>query len=804
MSLQFKKDQLLSLKSIWLIALLFFAGNSYAQSVNPDTISSRFSEFSKKNLREKIYMHTDKDLYLSGEIVWFKIYEVGAAGNVPLDFSKIAYAEILDKDQKPVMQAKISLANGNGNGSLHLPADLSSGTYRIRSYTSWMKNFSPDYFFEKPIQIVNTLAKPEKRVIAKSTEYDIQFFPEGGNMVEGLMSKVAFRAVDNNGKGVDFAGAIVDENRDTITRIRPVKFGIGNFTLTPGKNKTYRAFIQFPDGQSSDILLAGVNTTGFVMSVKELSDTRVNLTVESGSAPSEEVFLLVHTRQETKLAEKLKLNGGKAELQIDKNRLGDGISHLTLFNSSGQPVCERLYFKKPTSKLTFTVKPDQQQYGKRKKVTIDLEAKTEAGTLSDADASVSIYASDGFESNSTDIVNYLWLKSDLKGNVEDPAYYFRNADVQTNEALDNLMLTHGWRRFVWKDVIANKTGPIEFLPEIDGHIIAAKLTDTRTNSPAKGIVSYLSVPGKNVRLYTARSNSSGDVKFHTRDIFGPSELVAQTNYQQDSTYHIELSSPFSLKFTDYPLPASALTENSRGQLLTQSVGNQVQNVYLNEKLRTFYAKALDSVSFYLRPDKSYLLDNFVRFNTMEEVLREYVLEVPVTRQRDDFSLWVSFKPHYNDPYRNVEPLLLYDGVPVFDRGNKMVKYDPKKVKSIDVLTKKYYVGPATFNSIINFKSYKNNLPDFQLDSRATVVDYEGAQLKREFYSPVYETEAQISDRMPDFRNLLFWSPEVNIDASGKKTLSFYTSDQKGKYTVVIQGITSSGKPGSNALTIEVK
>jgi hypothetical protein len=803
MSAQFKLDEFLLRKRILVIGLVFLLSNSYGQSVNPDSISSRFNEFSKRNYQEKIYVHTDRNLYLSGEILWFKIYEVGAAANIPLDFSKIAYAEILDKDRRPLMQAKISLTKGSGSGSLYLPADLSSGTYRIRSYTSWMKNFSPDYYFEKPITIVNTLAKPEKPVTAKNLKYDVQFFPEGGNLVEGLPSKVAFRAIDNNGKGVDFNGTIVDENNETIARIRPLKFGIGSFNLTPGKDKRYKALIEFPDKQSSEIQLPQVNKAGLVMSLKEISD-KIDLSVESISNPSQDIFLLIHTRQEIKVAEKLRLSGGKAAFQINKSNLGDGISHLTVFNSTGQPLAERLYFKRPASKLSFTVKPDQQLYGKRKKVTLELEAKTEAGTASDADASVSIYASTDFESNGTDIVNYLWLKSDLKGNVEDPAYYFRNTDTQASEALDNLMLTHGWRRFVWEDVVNNKANTLEYLPEIDGHIINAKLTDTRTNSPATGIVGYLSVPGKNVRLYTGRSTSSGDIMFHTRDIFGPSELVAQTNYMQDSTYHIELSSPFSTKFSMHSLSTNTLTDNLRDQLLNQSVASQVQNVYLNEKLRTFYAKAQDSVSFYLKPDKSYLLDNFVRFNTMEEVLREYVSEVSVARQKDDFYLWVPFKRHSVESYKNVEPLLLYDGVPIFDRGNKIVKYDPKKVKSIEVLTKKYYHGPVAFNSIINFKSYKNNLPDFQLDSRATVVDYEGAQLRREFYAPVYETQTQIADRMPDFRNLLYWSPDVNINASGKKTLSFYTSDQKGKYTVVVQGITSSGKPGSNTLTIEVK
>ncbi len=783
--------------------LLAYTGGLRAQSLKPDSLILAFNAFSQKHLQEKIYVHTDKDLYLAGEIVWFKIYNVGSAANSLLDFSKIAYAEILDKDQKPVMQAKISINNGTGHGSMHLPADLVSGTYRIRSYTSWMKNFSADYFFEKPMQIINALAKPAKPVVENNRKYDIQFFPEGGSLVEGLPSKIAFRAVDNNGRGVDFNGAIVDENNHTVARIRSLKYGIGNFMLALQSGKPYRAIIQLPGGETSAVQLPQVNKTGFVMSLAEAGD-KLNLAVETNLAAPQEMLLLVHTRQETKLTEKLIFSGGKAVYQVDKNKLGDGISHFTVFNSSGQPVSERLYFKRPSSKLTFTILPDQQQYEKRKKVTLNLGAATETGMMSGAEASISVFASNDLSPDNIDIVNYLWLKSELKGNVEDPAYYFKNSDVQTNEALDNLMLTHGWRRFVWNEVISSKLKPIEFLPETDGHIISAKLTDTRTNSPANGIVSYLSVPGKNVRLFTARSSNSGDIKFYTRDIFGPSELVAQNNYRQDSTYHIELLSPFSSKITNYPLVSSVLPESFKDKLLTQSVGNQVQNVYLNEKLRTFYAKASDSVSFYLKPDKSYLLDNFVRFNTMEEVLREYVLEVPVTRQRDDFSLWVSFKAHYNDSYKNVEPLLLYDGVPIFDRGNKIVKYDPKKVRAVEVLTKKYYQGPVAFNSIINFKSYNNNLPDFQLDSRATVVDYEGAQLRREFYSPVYETEAQVSDRMPDFRNLLFWSPDVSIDASGKKTLSFYTSDQKGKYTVVVQGITPSGTPGSNMFNIEVK
>ncbi|WP_276346303.1 hypothetical protein [Daejeonella sp. JGW-45] len=796
------KARLLTASCACFLVLLLSAQTLLAQSAVLDTVTARFNSYAKKSLQEKIYLHTDKSMYLPGEIVWFKAYHVGAANNTPIDFSEIVYTEILDKDNKAIFQAKNAIAGGSGNGSFQLPADLASGTYRIRSYTNWMKNFSPGYFFEKPLYIVNTLAKPA--VPAElSPGHDIQFFPEGGELVAGLTSKIAYRAIDERGKGIVFSGSVTDENNNTLVTFRPERFGIGSFMFKPEAGKTYRAVISIPGKQAFTTQLPAVRESGYVLAVQELGGNKLKLSLSSKGKGSEQALLLVHTRQETKISEKISLAAGMGSFELDKDRLGDGISHITVFNSAGQPVCERLYFKRPSAELRFRIQPDQEQYGSRKKVTISLEATNEKNEASDVNASVSVYTHDGLLPG-LDIVNYLWLKSELKGNVEDPGYYFRNKNAQGDADLDNLMLTHGWRRFVWDDVLGRKAPATEYLPEIQGHIITGSLKDIRSNSPVSDIVSYLSVPGKNFQLYAARSDNSGKLTFYTHDIAGPSELIAQTDFRRDSTYTIELSSPFAGKFSQSPLPAFSLSEGFRESLLGQSVGNQVQNVFLGNKLRTFYPAVTDSGSFYLQPVKSYLLDNFVRFNTMEEVLREYVTEVPVTRQRDEFSLWVAFKRHYNDPYRNVEPLLVYDGVPVFDRGTRMVRYDPKKVKTVEILDKKYYHGPVIFNSIIQFKSYKSNLPDFQLDHRATVQDYEGTQLRREFYAPAYETAEQMADRMPDFRNLLYWSPDISIDSSGKKTISFYTSDKKGKYRVELQGISAAGRVGTGELILEVK
>ncbi|MGH7238370.1 MAG: hypothetical protein ACREGF_07585, partial [Candidatus Saccharimonadales bacterium] len=111
-----------------------------------------------------------------------------------------------------------------------------------------------------------------------------------------------------------------------------------------------------------------------------------------------------------------------------------------------------------------------------------------------------------------------------------------------------------------------------------------------------------------------------------------------------------------------------------------------------------------------------------------------------------------------------------------------------------------YYGPAVEDGIFSFTTYKGDLGGVELDPRAIVVDYEGMQMRREFYSPVYDTQEQVASRIPDFRNLLYWTPLVNT----QEGVSFYTSDQPGKYVGVIQGITANGDAGSKYFTFEVK
>jgi len=764
-------------------------------------VQNSFNLYKQSALQEKLFVHTDKTTYLPGEIMWFKIYCIDGSDHKPLNLSKVVYIDILDNGQNAVVQTKVAIKNGVGDGSIYIPVTVSNGNYKFRAYTNWMKNFSPDFYFEKAVTFINPLKSPEGSIKPADLTYDIQFFPEGGNLVNGIESKVAFKAVNQNGKGVDLKGAIVDQRNDTLVRFQSLKFGMGSFLFTPASDNTYKAVVKI--GNSAPIIknIPIVNSQGYVMKLKDNGSGQLQIMVNSAnsSGSGENIYLFAHTRQVVKYAEAAVLTNGVASFIVDKGALGDGISHFTIFNSAKQPVCERLYFKRPTQQLVIEASSNQQQYDLRTKVNVNVSAKDKAGKPLNADMSMAVYKVDSLQNiDQSEIFSYLWLNSELKGNIESAGYYLKNANAETDEAIDNLMLTQGWRRFQWSTVLENKPAEFNFLPEYYGHIISAKIVNTENNKPAKDVVTYLGIPGKRVQLYTAISDSLGRINYFTRDFLGANEIIAQTNQLVDSTYRIDILTPFSEQYTKNSLPKFSFTDGMIPALKSHSLGVQVLNIYSGKYLKHYYDPIVDSSAYYGKPSAVYKLDDFVRFTTMEEDLREYVKEDNIINSRGKFHIKVLTERGFLD---GEDPMVMVDGIPIFNL-NKVFAVDPLKVRKLEVVAQRYFYGASEQNGIFSFTTYKGDLGGVELDPRAIVVDYEGLQLQREFYSPVYDSPAQAGSRIPDYRNLLYWTPSVTGQGNG--TVSFYTSDLQGKYIGVIQGITANGDAASQYFTFDVK
>lgn len=785
-----------------LASFLFGASvPAFAQQDSLTNVIKKFENFRDHSFQEKLFVHTDRTFYLTGDYLWFKIYSVDGSRHEPSNLSKVGYIELLDRNDKPVLQAKIALSKGEGSSSIFLPASLNSGHYTLRAYSRWMRNFAPEFYFHKTLTIVNPFKPLPNEPETTTSQFDVQFFPEGGDLISGVESKVAFRIVDKTGQGVSSRGWLVDQDYDTLVEFESLKFGLGNFRFVPQPGKQYRAVIKNQGGTIIGLKeIPAAKEFGYAMHVEE-QDNRVLISV-TGRFSDEVlkiVHLVVHTRGEVVHSSTKALHLNATTFTIDKSSLRDGVSHITLFDQKNSPVCERLIFKRPLQ-LTLTGNTDKESYLTRQKVQVNVSAGGNEPEASHFNMSASVYRLDSLQSpDPVSILNYLYLSSELVGNVESPDYYF-SADSLVDEATDNLMLTHGWRRFQWKDILSGKVPAPAFIPEYRGHLVFGKVVNETTGEPTGNIPTYLSIPGKYFQFRGAKASREGEVRFELKEFYGPNKLIVQTNSQIDSMYRIQIADPFSDRFAPSRLPALQIGRGVADVLISRSVGMQLENAFFEQTRARITNVKRDTVPFYERPDEHYRLDDFTRFPVMEDVMREYVPGILVRKRKKEF-YFLTIDDNNNSVFRE-NPLVLLDGIPVF-RINAIMEYDPLKVSTLDVITHKYHYGPLSFPGLASYRTYNGDYPDFPIDEKALVMDYDGLLWAREFFSPVYETTENLESRVPDFRSLLYWSPSVKMDSSGKSSFTFYTSDQPGVYMVNIQGLASGGLCGSTSFTFKV-
>ncbi len=789
------------MKRFVFVSCLFIIFNLVADPVvgqqTTGSVAGRLNNYVNNNPVEKLFVHTDKEYYLSGELLWFKVYAIDGATNKPWAFSKISYIELLDTANHPVLQAKIGMNEATGTGSFYIPQSINSGSYKLRAYTRWMKNFDVGGFFEKNIDILNINRLP---VVAASSDktprpLNMSFFPEGGNMLAGVENKVAFRMY-GPATGLNFNGYLLS-GADTILQFRPVYNGTGTFSFNPAPGRTYRVVIQPSSGKSFTPDLPAIYSEGAVMQVAEAAN---NFSVELRSKSNGKLFMLVHSKGVPQLSQVVTVQNGSGSGTIEKSQLPDGVSTVTVFNEQSVPLCERIIFKHPTQTMDLAIETAQHQYNTRKKIDLSI-AVTKGLSLKDsAFLSMSVFRLDSLQQlPESDISAYLLLASEVKGPVENTALYFSGDQERSKQALDLLLLTQGWRRFNWDSVLNGQKTIHEYVPELQGHIVTGKVMDKNSGAAVAGITSFISSPSAVTSFKTAVSDEEGNIKADFSSFYGGNKLIVQG--QRATNLSFTIDDPFSKNYSTTTSKKLINHVKYPKTILDQHIGVQVGNMYTGEQLQRLMLPAfVDSSAFYRKADYSYNLEKYTRFTSMEEVMREFVsiVDVRIRNKQVNFHVIDAVRKEY---FPNA-PLNLLDGVPVFNL-NHFFEVDPFKVHSLDVVAKQYILGNSVFDGVLNWKTYKPDLNNYQLEEAALVLNYEALQLQREFYAPVYDSEQQYQSKLPDFRNVLNWSPDMLLKSGKPFSSSFYTSDLPGKYAVVVQGLSSDGVPASGLSFFEV-
>ena len=782
-------------------ALGLLAGPAQAQTATPDSLlapARQLQRYGQQALVEKLYGHLDRPVYTARETMWLKLYAVDGTFHKPLALSKVAYVEVLNAQHQPVLQAQLALHDATAQGALDLPATLPTGRYLVRAYTSWMKNFDPEFYFQTPVTIINTFAASGPAATLAAPSYDVQFFPEGGQLVQGVAGRIGFRVVDAAGRGQAATGTVRDAQGQAVAALRTLRAGLGSFEFTPVAGGAYIAEVQLASGPKLRQQLPAAAAQGYVLRLAEASPTQLRLHVVARGVGAEAARLVLvgHSGQRIAAAQVAAPNArGEVDFVVDKAALLPGISHFTVFNSRRQPVAERLYFRRPRP-LAITTSPSQAAYGPRQKVTLRLALPAGAAPTQ---ASLAVYQLDSLAAGAApaSIGSVLGLTSDLKGTVEDPDYYLRDSSEVGRQAVDNLLLTHGWSRFRWAEVLAGRAPALPYAPELNGPLLQGQVR-TAAGAPAPGIVAYLAAPSRAARFYTATSGPDGGLLFEPRETYGPRTYTLQTDWRRDSTYQLALLSPYSARYAPRPLAPPALGPALAADLTRRHIQTQLQTTYYG-RYRRYQLPPPDTLALYGQPPVQYRLDDYARFKTLEEVLREYVQGTYVRPRKDGVHLLLGDQLH-GTLFEN-DPLVLLDGVPMFNIS-KFMAFDPLRIQRVAVFTNRYFYGAHDYDGLLSFSTYQGNLQGFPLDPRALLEDYQGLQGQREFFAPRYDAPAPHT--LPDQRNLLHWQPAIALAPGAPQEVTFYTSDQVGRYRVVVQALATNGQAGSASAVFEVK
>ncbi len=642
-------------------------------------------------------------------------------------------------------------------------------------------------------------------------------------MVAGIQGRVAFKAVDAQGRGISVSGFVVDKNKDTLTGFASQHLGMGFFALQPVAGQTYTACVRTGDGPLTSYPLPAVSAEGASLQVDNLSSRdKVRIFVQHNFASQTGAMTLIaQSRGMVLQTAQVPLARKSSSVQIPRTQFVEGITQLTLFDAENRPVCERLIFVDRNEQIRIGITPNKTTYKKRERVDLTITTTDAAGKP--VPANLSLAALDNqltpdIDSAGQTIVSSLLLTSDLAGTIEQPGYYFDTTHIDRANKLDVLMMTQGWRRFVWADVLSGKVSPTTYPVEgglsLTGQV--RRLNQKETGSPVK--LTFVVAHRDSTReFFAGESDATGRYGAYDLNYVDTATVMIQAvkgKANRDLTISLDqLLSP-TVTITKVPYNPLEIRRDELAEFIRRTneylaIERQIRNnreVLLKAvTVRAKRAEVVDSRKIYGRADATIKFDqtNTAGRLTVLDVIQGRVAGVQVTGS--GFSAQVQIRGAVNFSGA-VAPLFVLDGMPVdLQTINSLSIQDVDQVDVLKGASAAIY-GSQGAGGVIAVLT-KRGSPNYDLTKEAApgtlIAKLPGYTPVREFYAPRYDVASNEPPR-PDFRTTLFWAPMVQTDATGKATVSFFTSDNKTTVRFNVEGTTVEGMPGIGRSRIRVE
>ncbi|MBN2820996.1 MAG: hypothetical protein JXP36_18630 [Bacteroidales bacterium] len=547
--------------SITFICVSF---NSTFSAQNP--ITSKLIEFTYLTHPEKLFVSTDREIYSAGDTVWFSSWLLNADDISLEPYEKILYIDIIDNVGNTVSQNLFSIDKGRSKGQVDLSSDLSNGYYQFVAYTNFMKNQGGEFLFRKPIVIQTVLPvvsseekhnstdeggvsvfsqkeTPSKAKKQQTSDIKVSFLPEGGNWVAGIPCRMAFIGDQIGNDSLQFSGTVYDSQNNLITIFKSEFNGKGSFQMIPKQNTQYHAEIVDNFGQTATFSLPQPENQGHTLSIQNKNnDSTLNVIVYSSTQNigSSDLTLAITQHQRVIIEYKFKPNQKASLVTIPKSALKTGLAQVTLFGADQNPLCERLVFINQHDFLKFNIEAASNSY-EPLKVNIHVTDKNNEPVQGKFALSLTKYRNNADTTFSNpNLVQYLYLNSDLPGLESNCNYFFLN-DRKSQHQTDLALLTNGWRRFTWKEVLVDSIPKAQFSLE-QKFYIAGTVKKQKTGEPIrKAEITFMGI-GQGMVAGTATTNDSGRFVFPVDYYNGIMDVTIQTKNDRNKKkdYSIDL------------------------------------------------------------------------------------------------------------------------------------------------------------------------------------------------------------------------------------------------------------------------
>lgn len=800
--------------------------------------------------QEKVYLHFDNTGYFMGETIWFKAYVVNPMTNRPNILSRLLYVELLTPEGRVLQTHKLKIENGQCNGQLSLKDLLHPGFYEVRAYTAVMLNWPDAPIFSRVFPIFHAPQSEGKEMYKdpfmtpipqserrpdmraqhpKAEKANIQFFPEGGNLIAGVANQVAFKATDKRGNPITISGTIYNSLHEQVATTQTTHQGMGRFTLTPAEGETYHLETTGEDGKPHLFNLPMADAKGFAMTVDNLHDQHLDIHLSHNGRmdTTRALGLTVMCRGRVIRFEQIKWNDfATTTLTIPKETLPEGINQVTLFDTEGRVYADRLFFIPPTQSVRFALSGRKNTYQPREKVEMNFKLTDTEGNpvrtmfslaVRDADTDTPTNEANGGGS----IAANLLLGSELKGYIHNIDYYFEADDEPHRQALDLLLCTQGWRRYDWEKM----TRPEEFVvnyPAEEGILIRGDLTSTFRNRAKEGVdikVFLYNGAGRSLKG-SCLTDKDGRFAFLAEDFNGRWVMNIQT-YENDKLKEMNVNltktaSPQGRPFADVEKNLFYAPKDAPKEFVEVEDSMKLYD----EKGRTRWENLLPTVE--VEEDREWHSDLVRKWHNviyemedermrMDETGEDYLVEfyrwLEQTNPYFQFDIDTSqLTARYKGrPVRffisrvgtggwlveqnvsiNVEDLTIHDveAIAISDKPNVEMALARYGLDSISSKDNTVVISLFVRNDYFRHKEYKG--------MRRT--KFQGFTPALQFYQPDY-SYADLPDEK-DFRRTLFWAPYVTTDKQGEASVTFFNSPHCRHMSVSAETITFGGMMGS--------